>query len=498
MRQLNLFFHRSYRYIVETVEIDLQSATLGLSLQSKPISILLRLEVDLVFGPSKNACDHYIAKKNFYHATFSYTKEFFQACAILLARSINRGMIEIRKAQTPRGKRVSVFLKSKAHHIIEASDLALLPALIDPHVHFRIPGAEHKETWQSAARAAIAGGVTTVLDMPNNEPACSTKERLEAKKALIEKQLELAHIPLRHFFYLGADQNHLQEIPKAASQIVGIKIYMGSSTGGLLVHEDEALEKIFRIAAENDVLIAVHAEDEKLLKEREELYKSENHPAAHSLIRSSEVAARAVKQAIFLAEKYKARLYIAHVSTKDELQEIRKAKEKGLSVYAEACPHHLFLNDLAYHTLGTKALVNPPLRSTADMNALWEAIADQTIDTIGTDHAPHTIGEKMRPFRQAPSGFASIEIYLALLLNAYHQQKLSLEQIVSLTHTRPQEIFRLPPNDDAVLVDLEKIQVVDDRTLHTKAKWSPYHGWILKGWPRYTILAGELFDVQNL
>lgn len=407
-------------------------------------------------------------------------------------------MIEIRKAQTPRGKRVSVFLKSKAHHIIEASDLTLLPALIDPHVHFRIPGAEHKETWQSAAKAAIAGGVTTVLDMPNNEPACSSKERLEGKKALIERQLEQVHIPLRYFLYLGASPDHLQEIPKVTSQIAGIKIYMGSSTGGLLVHEEKILEKTFRIAAENDVLIAVHAEDEVLLKEREALYSHENNPAAHSLIRSPEVAARAVKQAIALAEKYKARLYIAHVSTKEELQEIRKAKEKGLNIYAEACPHHLFLTDLAYHTLGTKALVNPPLRSAADVNALWKAIEDQTIDTIGTDHAPHTLGEKMRPFRQAPSGFPSIEIYLALLLNAYHQQKLSLEQIVSLTHTRAQEIFRLPPNDDVVLVDLEKIQVVDDAHLHTKAKWSPYHGWILKGWPRYTILAGKLFDVENL
>ncbi len=407
-------------------------------------------------------------------------------------------MIEIRKAQTARGKRVSVFLKSKAHHIIEASDLLLLPALIDPHVHFRTPGAEHKETWQSAAKAALAGGVTTVLDMPNNEPACLSVGRFEAKKALIEKQLGQVQIPLRYFLYLGADSDHLQEIPKLASQIAGVKIYMGSSTGGLLVQDDETLEKVFRLAAENDVLIAVHAEDEALSKEREALYKHETRPEVHSLIRSPEVAARAVKKAIALAEKYRARLYIAHVSTREELQEIRKAKEKGLSVYAEVCPHHLFLTDLAYHTLGTKALVNPPLRTSHDVTALWEAIQDQTIDTIGTGHAPHTLGEKMRPFRQAPSGFPSIEIYLALLLNAYHSQKLSLEQIVSLTHTRPQEIFRIPPNDDVVLVDLEKIQVVDDTQLKTKVKWSPYHGWILKGWPRYTILAGRLFDVQNL
>lgn len=407
-------------------------------------------------------------------------------------------MIEIRKVQTPRGRRISVFLQSNEHHAIDAKDLTLLPALIDPHVHFRIPGADHKETWETGAKAAIAGGVTTVLDMPNNSPPCWSKESFETKKLLIDVQLQSAQIPLRYFLYLGADAKHVNAISELADQIVGIKIYMGSSTGGLLVHELETLEKIFRLAAENDVLIAVHAEDEELLRKREKEYEQENDPRVHSLIRNPEVAAKAVKLAISLAAKYGTRLYIVHVSSKQELDLIREAKGKNLPVYAEASPHHLFLNDLAYHTLGTKALVNPPLRSQKDVEALWEGVVDRTIDTIGTDHAPHTLEEKMRPFREAPSGFASIELYLPLLLNAYHQKKLSLEQIVSLTHTRPQEIFRLPPNDDVVLVDLEEIRTVRDSKLHTKAKWSPYNGWILKGWPRYTILAGRLFDVKSL
>lgn len=407
-------------------------------------------------------------------------------------------MIEIRKVQTPSGRRVSVFLQSKDHHVIDAKHLMLFPALIDPHVHFRTPGAEHKETWETAAKAAIAGGVTTVFDMPNNLPACYSKERLEEKKHLIDKQLQKVHIPLRYYLYLGADEKHLDEIPKLAKEAIALKIYMGSSTGDLLMNNPDALEKAFRLAAENDMMIAVHAEDEKLLQMRREQYAGETDPAFHSQIRSSQVAVQALEQALRLAETYGTRLYVAHVSTVEEIALLRKAKYKGLPVYAEATPHHLFLSDEAYASLGTKGLVNPPLRSKADLDALWGAIEDQTIDTIGTDHAPHTLDEKNQPFGKAPSGFPSIELYFPLLLNAYHENKLTLAQIVSLTHTRPQEIFRIPPSEDVVLVDLEKVRVVEDADLHTKVKWSPYHGWTLKGWPRYTIAAGRLFDIERL
>ena len=403
-------------------------------------------------------------------------------------------MIEIRDVQTIDGHRVDLEIEGE-NRIINATDLMLLPALIDPHVHFRVPGADYKENWETAARAAIAGGVTTVFDMPNNFPSCITEERLEAKRRIIEAQLK---IPLRYGLYLGADQNHLEELTKVSDEIVGMKIYMGSSTGDLLMKDPKALDKAFRLAAENDVLVAVHAEDEDLIEKRKIECKAalQLGAAAHSIIRNPEVAARAVKQAIDLAEKYGTRLYIAHVSTREELDLIRKAKMAGLPVYAEATPHHLFLNTKAYERLGTCALVNPPLRD--DTSALWEAIQDETIDTIGTDHAPHLLEEKKRPYGSAPSGFPSIELYLPLLLNAYNEKKISLEQIVSLTHTRPQEIFKWPINDDVVLVDLKKTRTVDDAHLKTKAKWSPYAGMTLKGWPRYTILKGKVYDPATL
>lgn len=405
-------------------------------------------------------------------------------------------MIEILNVETHDRGRINHKIVSSTSRTIDGFHLTLLPALIDPHVHFRTPGAEHKENWKTAAQAAISGGVTTVLDMPNNFPSCITATRLLAKKELINKQLLEAEIPLRYDLYFGADQSHLSEMPKIKNDVIGLKIYMGSSTGDLLMHDPASLDRAFQIAKENDLLVAVHAEDEELIEKRKKqvfpLPVGKCKAALHSIIRTPEVAARAVAQAIELVAKYNTRLYIAHVSTKEELDLIRQAK-KNLPVYAEATPHHLFLTTEAYDTIGTRALVNPPLRDSND--ALWEAISDGTIDTIGTDHAPHLLEEKLAPYGSAPSGFPAIELYLSLLLNAFHEKRITLSQIVRLTHTRPREIFRLPQNEDVVLVDLNKKKTVGNEDLKTKAKWSPYAGLTLKGWPRYTILKGVVYEV---
>ncbi|MBX7066378.1 MAG: dihydroorotase [Parachlamydiales bacterium] len=399
-------------------------------------------------------------------------------------------MIEIKNAKTIDGKRTDRKIPSDQTKIIDASTLTLLPALIDPHVHFRVPGAEHKETWATATDAAVHGGVTTVFDMPNNTPSCITLERLKEKKKIIDGQLK---IPIRYGLYLGADQNHLEEIARCKDEIVGVKIYMGSSTGDLLMKDPAALEKAFQIAGENDVLVAVHAEDEDLIQERKRKLSLHSHASDHSIIRNAEVAKRAAALAIELAAKYGVRLYIAHTSTKEELDLVRQAKRQKLKVFAETTPHHMFLTTKLYEKLGTMALVNPPLRDTNE--PVWEAIHDGTIDTIGTDHAPHLLEEKRLPYGKAPSGFPSIELYLALLLNAHAHGKISLEQIVRLTHTRPREIFRIKENDDVVLVDLEKTKTVEDAHLRTKAKWSPYHGMTLKGWPKFTILKGRVYEI---
>src|SRR3989344_7000957 len=234
-------------------------------------------------------------------------------------------MIEVRDVQTLDGKTTNYFIESVIHRTIDAKGLTLLPALIDPHVHFRIPGAEHKEDWRTAAKAAIAGGVTTVFDMPNNQPACTTLERIHDKTKLIEEQLKRAGLPLRYGLYLGADRDHLKEIERAKDKVVALKIYMGSSTGGLLMEDRSSLEEAFRYAAANDVLVAVHAEDEHLIQLNHKKYELRTDAATHSLVRNSTVAAKAVELAIDLAKKQGARLYIVHTSTREELALIRQA-----------------------------------------------------------------------------------------------------------------------------------------------------------------------------
>ncbi|MCE3237523.1 MAG: allB [Gammaproteobacteria bacterium] len=366
--------------------------------------------------------------------------------------------------------------------------LTALPALIDPHVHFRTPGHEYKEDWCTGAKAAIQGGYTTVFDMPNTLPPTVTEDYLQKKKALINQQLQEVNIPLRYQLFFGADKHHLDEIVKVKDAIIGIKVFMGCSTGNLVIDDDESLEKVFRIAADNDLLVAVHAEDEHLLQQRKLQFQDRKDYAVHSEIRNVMVACRAVKKAIALTERYHTRLYILHVSSSDEIRLIDHAKQAGLPVYAETTPHHLFLDTASYSTLKGRAVVNPPLRLASNRAALFEAIHAGIIDTIGSDHAPHTPAEKERAYGECPSGMPGIETTLSLLLNAHYENLLSLEEIVSLTSKRAREIFNLPKNNDLVLVDLKKEILISEKNLKTKCGWSPYAGQILHGAAVYTLL----------
>src|ERR1700722_1607809 len=298
---------------------------------------------------------------------------------------------------------------------IAGQELTVLPALIDPHVHFRVPGLEHKEDWKTAARAAVRGGVTTVFEMPNNIPPCTTYERLIAKKQLIDAQLKAVDIPLRYGLYFGADQDLLDQIPLAAHASIALKIFMGCSTGGLVIDTDQALDDAFRLAKEAKLLVAVHAEDEATLKEAKSRFHGSLDPAAHSKNRPRIAAYRATEKALNLCAKYSTPLYILHISTREELQLVKEAKKNQLPVYAEVTTHHLFLNESDYITFVTFVQMNPPLRTQDDQEALWEGINDGTVDTIGTDHAPHTVEEKKLPFGQAPSGIPGIETLLPLM-----------------------------------------------------------------------------------
>lgn len=401
-------------------------------------------------------------------------------------------MITFKQVSTIDGKRLNWQIPSLKKITFDSHHLTLLPALIDPHAHFRTPGLEYKEDWKTGAKAALQEGITTVFDMPNTLPITNTLERILEKKQLIQSQLKQVEIPLHFGLYLGADKNHFFEIARCRNEIIGLKIFMGSSTGGLLL-DDASLETAFRLAAENDLLVAMHAEDEDLILKRKALFSTLKEPKVHSEIRNEQVAYIATRKAIHLARKYRTRLYLLHVSTSQEIELIREAKEQGLCVYCEVTPHHLFLSTKAYDSLGTKVQVNPPLREQMHSKALWKAIREKAVDTIGSDHAPHTIEEKSADYPKALSGVPGIETTLPLLLNACNEREIQLSDNVRLMHTKPLEIFRLPKYQDIILVDMQKTQTIDPSLLQTKCSWSPYAGLTLKGWPVITVLGDSIY-----
>lgn len=399
-------------------------------------------------------------------------------------------MIHLKQVTTLEGTTTDVEVSSHVSDEIDATGLHLLPALIDPHVHFRTPGMEYKEDWQTGARAALQGGITTVFDMPNTLPPTVTLEAVRAKKQLIERQLKNIGIPLHYELYFGADRNHLDEIARVDNEVIGIKLFMAGSMGSLLIDDESEQRALFGLAQQHDLVVAVHAEDQALLAQRTAQYASSKNPKKHSIIRNPEVALRATMRALELATRYNVRLYLLHISTAREVKAIAEAKRAGVRVCAETTPHHLFLNEKAYDTLKTLAQVNPPLRSARDQEALWEAIDEGTIDTIGSDHAPHTLEEKKQPYAKVPPGMPGIEMALPLMLDAYNHKRISLKRIVSLMRDNVLAFFRLPPNEDLLLVDLHAKRVVDKAKLKTKCGWSPYAGWELQGWPTMVLLNG--------
>lgn len=406
-------------------------------------------------------------------------------------------MIRIENVQDIKGVQQTLNIRSDEDITIDGRGLTFLPGLTDPHVHFRTPGAEYKENWETGAAAAIAGGVTRVFDMPNTSPVTTTVQRLAEKKSIINRQLENVDIPLRYGLYFGADRNQMKQIPLAKDEVVGIKVFMGASTGDLLVDDDESLDKIFKIAAEENMIVGVHAEDECTLKKYSETYKDVTTPSVHSKIRDRSAAEKSVSKAIALSEKYGTRLYVLHISTKEEVSLIRDAKKRGLHVFTETTPHHLFHTEYQYKDQGTKVQMNPPLRKEEDVQALWAGILDGTVDAIGTDHAPHTLEEKTKPYREAPSGVPGLETLLPLFLDAYSKNRITLEQIVDVTRKNIDRLFSLESNEDVVLVDLNKTKEVEAKNLKTKCAWSPFAGMKLKGWPVYTVVNGRAYRVDT-
>ncbi len=341
----------------------------------------------------------------------------------------------------------------------------LIPGLIDPHVHFRDPGFREKEDWASGSAAALAGGVTLVLDMPNTNPPTTTVAALEEKRVRAQAASKVAF-----GLFFGATTGEDGKLANAdeirqAEGIVGIKVYMGSSTGGLLVSDPAALEEIFTIAKEKDLPVVVHAENEEMIRAGK---------------RDCECASVATESALKLREKIGNRLHIAHLSCKGELELIRRYKkmDQHQRISCEVTPHHLFFTEEEMKDGFLK--VYPPLRSKEDVAALWEGLRDGTVDCLATDHAPHTREEKQGP--NPPAGVPGVEFLLPLMLNAVNEGKLTLEQLVVLTSEGPARIFKLKSRG-SVLVDMNLVRTIDASMIRSKCGWSPYEGRTLKGWP---------------
>lgn len=438
-----------------------------------------------------------------------------QSILIKNADVVNEGIIRPADILIRHGRidRIGRTVDAPADIVIDAAGKALLPGMIDCHVHFREPGLTHKGDMQSESRAAAAGGVTSVMEMPNTSPPTVANERLEEKFALAARKMAV-----NYSFYLGASLSNLDQIKAVDSRnVCGVKVYMGSSTGDMLVDRHQTLEDLFR---ECPVNLAAHCEDAGIIKKHEtifrEMYGDKTPFAAHPHIRSEEACFRSSQRAVELARKHGTRLHILHVSTARELElfdddvaRISSPRENEFyverdetvrKITAEACIHYLHFDCSAYETKGALVKCNPAIKRATDRDALLRGLLTDRLDTIGTDHAPHTLEEKQGTYWTAPSGMPVIQSALPSILEHFHSGALSLETIVAKTAHNPARIFNVKERGfiregywaDLVLVDLNRPQTVDGENILYKCGWSPFEGVTFRSSVDTTIVSGQI------
>jgi dihydroorotase len=416
---------------------------------------------------------------------------------------VNRGKIEVKDILIKNGfiKRIDNQINSLADKIIDATGKYILPGIIDDQVHFREPGLTHKGTIRTESRAAVAGGVTSFMEMPNVNPPSVTQPLLEQKY-----QIGAATSLANYSFFMGATNDNLEEVLKTnPKNVCGIKAFMGSSTGNMLVDNPTTLEHLF---SKCPMLIATHCEDEATIKHNMEVWmkrlKSTNAvgtAALHPIIRNVEACYKSSSFAVGLAKKHNTRLHILHISTEKELTLFSNKEPLGKKrITAEVCVHHLYFNDSQYSKLGNLIKCNPAIKSKADQTALFNALLDDRLDIIATDHAPHTWEEKHQPYFAAPSGLPLVQHTLNLMLSFYFKGKISLEKIVEKMCHAPAECFNIEKRGyldegnwaDIIIVDLDKKDKVFKRNILYKCNWSPLYGKTLKGAIDATIVSGHL------
>ena len=382
--------------------------------------------------------------------------------------------------------------KAQAAERIDAKGLHVLPGAIDTQVHFREPGNEHKEDLNTGTAGAVLGGVTCIFEMPNTKPPTLTQAALEDKLKRAEGRAWCDHA-----FFVGASASNVEELAdlEMLPGCCGVKIFMGSSTGGLLVEDDATLE---RVLAGGYRRVAVHAEDEERLKQRRPIAEQAQDPAAHPEWRDAESAIQATRRLLALARKVHRRVHVLHVTTADEI--LLLAENKDIAT-VECTPQHLTLvGPECYKRLGTKAVMNPPIRDEKHHAGLWHGIAQGIVDVIGSDHAPHTLEEKSQPYPKSPSGMPGVQTLLPLLLDHQAHGRLTLERVVDLTATGPARIYNIANKGrivvgydaDLTLVDLKAKREITDADSASRCGWTPFAGMKVTGWPMATILRGRV------
>jgi dihydroorotase len=414
-------------------------------------------------------------------------KTLIRNASVVLPREILRTSVVIEGAKIAA---IDAAVHTSADEVIEAAGLVLLPGLLDDQVHFREPGLTHKEDLEHASRACAKGGVTTFLEMPNTQPATTTQELLEEKLALAAQK------SLVNFgFLIGGTPHNLPQL-RSARRTPGIKLFIGSSTGDLLVERQEDLERIF---AETTLPITAHCEDEATIRANQERLGGTDRVADHSRIRDHQAAIVATRRAIDLALRHQHRFHVFHVSTGAETELLAEHHEL---LTGEVCPHHLFFSVDDYDRLGTLIQMNPSVKTKADNEQLWQALLAGRIQVIATDHAPHTLEEKRQAYPKSPSGLPAVENSLALMLDQVNRGRCTLQQVAHWMCDAPARVWdvvdkgriQVGYDADLVLVDMHKSAVIRHAEQETKCKWSPWHGATLQGWPvRTWVLGREVF-----
>lgn len=390
-----------------------------------------------------------------------------------------------------------------ADRVINAEGLYLLPGVIDDQVHFREPGLTHKGEIYTEAKAAVAGGITSYMEMPNTSPAATSIGLLEQKYTRAS-QCSLAN----YSFYIGTTNSNLEELLKVDERdVCGVKIFMGSSTGDMVVDDMQALEKVF---AEVRTLIATHCEDDPMIRLNAERVRAEFgdkvDASFHPKIRSAEACYKSSAFAVELAKKHDTRLHILHISTAKELELFRNDLEPGKKrITAEACVHHLWFSDEDYKTKGNYIKWNPAVKSAADRDAIFEAVLDGRIDVVATDHAPHTIAEKEQDYFSAPSGGPLVQHSLNAMLQFHQQGRISLEKVVEKMSHNVAVLFDIDRRGfiregfyaDLVLADLNSGYTVDKSNLLYKCGWSPFEGQTFTNRVTHTLVNGHLVYDQG-